>query len=379
MKHRLLLVALLVCGLCLTSLPTAATRAQTTGAYVRFVHLSADTPAVKLTFSGKSVTDAVEFGSVTPYIKVDAGKYKVLVQLPDAEPKPDAGADFEVTDGKSYSVTVTGLNSDSSRNLLFIDDAELVKTALGTTTLPDKTTPFLFVPAFNGDAIDIYVNDKQMLKDVKFGSVSILAVPLGRLDIKLTKAGDANTVLANTTAFGFNGIFGVLGLGGTAADKLQLFAGYTTPQTAAEFFQAQAETDIKFNSLLLAAKTVSLLDALSTEGPFTILAPSDAAWAAVFGEDMKAQEETFKAGAEKLATLFKLHILEGRLSANALIGELNKNNLTYTAKSLAGDLKFVYVKGEGVTINGTAKPFIFDIQTSNAVIHIIDSVMVPAS
>jgi uncharacterized surface protein with fasciclin (FAS1) repeats len=123
----------------------------------------------------------------------------------------------------------------------------------------------------------------------------------------------------------------------------------------------------KFTRLLRAVKAADLAGALSGEGPFTVFAPTDEAFAklppgtldGLLKPDNKA----------KLADLLKLHVLSGKVMAADVAGKKS------TPASLQGEA--LQVDGtDGVHVNG-AKVVIADIAASNGVIHAIDAVIMP--
>ncbi len=127
------------------------------------------------------------------------------------------------------------------------------------------------------------------------------------------------------------------------------------------------ETAVKagtFNTLVAAVKAAGLVEALEGEGPFTVFAPSDEAFA-------KLPEGTVAAlleNKEKLSSILLYHVVPGKVMAKDAM-KLN------SAKTLFGQ-DLAIEAGEGVTVGG-AKVVKTDIECSNGVIHVIDSVMMP--
>ncbi|WP_417389815.1 fasciclin domain-containing protein [Gimesia sp.] len=127
---------------------------------------------------------------------------------------------------------------------------------------------------------------------------------------------------------------------------------------------AEAE---KFNTLIAAAKAAGLAGVLSEQGPFTVFAPTDEAFA-------KLPEGTVASllkpeNKDKLAAILKYHVVAGRVySEDAL--KAGK------AKTLQG--KPVKIKVvDGVAKVNNAKLLVTDLDASNGVIHVIDTVIMP--
>lgn len=120
-----------------------------------------------------------------------------------------------------------------------------------------------------------------------------------------------------------------------------------------------------FSTLLAAIKAAGLVDALNGNGPFTVFAPSDLAFAKFNDEELAA----ILADKAKLTSILKFHIVAGNVSANDVV-----NGAALTTLQ-GGSLK-AEVKGDEVFVNG-AKVVATDIKAANGIIHVIDSVLVP--
>ncbi len=122
-----------------------------------------------------------------------------------------------------------------------------------------------------------------------------------------------------------------------------------------------------FTTLLAAAKAAGLVEALSGDGPLTVFAPTDEA----FG---KLPEGTVSSllkpeNKSKLASILKYHVVAGRVYSDAAIAAGN-------AKTLEGNSVRITIDG-GVAKVNDAKLLTTDIDSSNGVIHVIDSVILP--
>ena len=122
-----------------------------------------------------------------------------------------------------------------------------------------------------------------------------------------------------------------------------------------------------FTTLAKALTAAELVDTLKGEGPFTVFAPTDEAFAALPAgtlDDLLKPENK-----AKLQEILKYHVVSGKVMAADVVG------LT-SAKTVAGkDLK-VAAKDGGVMIN-ESKVVKTDIAAKNGVIHVIDKVLLP--
>jgi uncharacterized surface protein with fasciclin (FAS1) repeats len=122
-----------------------------------------------------------------------------------------------------------------------------------------------------------------------------------------------------------------------------------------------------FDTLVAAVKAGGLVEALSSEGPFTVFAPTDEAFA-------KLPEGTLQSllkpeNKEKLVAILKYHVVPGKVTASDVV-DLDK--ATTLQKQ---DLKIKVVDGS-VMIN-KSKVVKADVMCSNGVIHVIDTVLLP--
>lgn len=125
----------------------------------------------------------------------------------------------------------------------------------------------------------------------------------------------------------------------------------------------------KFKTLATALTAAGLIDAVNGPGPFTVFAPTDDAFAKVPKEtlEMLLKPEN----KEKLKAVLTYHVVPGKVMAKDVVGLKG-------AKSLNGQRIDVKVDGGKVSVDG-ANVVATDIACTNGVIHIIDSVILPAS
>jgi len=122
-----------------------------------------------------------------------------------------------------------------------------------------------------------------------------------------------------------------------------------------------------FKTLVAAVQAAGLVDALKGDGPLTVFAPTDEAFAALPAGTV---EELLKPeNKEKLVAVLTYHVVAGKVTAADVVK-------LESAKTLQGqEVKIAVVDGK-VTINN-ATVVTADIMTSNGVIHVIDTVILP--
>ena len=119
-----------------------------------------------------------------------------------------------------------------------------------------------------------------------------------------------------------------------------------------------------FKTLIKAVQEADLVDTLSSEGPFTVFAPTDDAFAKL----PEGTIESLLKDKEKLTNILTYHVVPDKVMSDDVIKI--KNAKTVNGKELTIDSDNV-VKIDDATVIKT------DIECSNGVIHIIDSVLLP--
>ena len=122
-----------------------------------------------------------------------------------------------------------------------------------------------------------------------------------------------------------------------------------------------------FSTLVAAVKGAGLAEVLSGDGPFTIFAPTNEAFAKLPAGTV--EDLLRPASRDRLIALLKLHVVAGRLYSDQAIAAGD-------ARTLAGQTVHVRKTDFGAMV-GAAKLIATDIDACNGVIHVIDSVLLP--
>ena len=126
-----------------------------------------------------------------------------------------------------------------------------------------------------------------------------------------------------------------------------------------------AVEDGRFTTLVAAVQAAGLVDALKGEGPLTVFAPTDDAFAALPAGTVEA----LLADIPALTDILLYHVVDGKVMAADVVG-------LSEAMTLQGSPIAVTVEDGKVFLNG-AQVIITDIEASNGVIHVIDAVLLP--
>ena len=120
-----------------------------------------------------------------------------------------------------------------------------------------------------------------------------------------------------------------------------------------------------FKTLVTALQTAGLADTLKGEGPFTVFAPTDAA----FAKMPKDQLNALMANKTQLTAILTNHVVPGEIMSSDL-----KNGMM--VKTVQGENLIISLANGGVMVND-AKVVQADIVCTNGVIHVIDTVLIP--
>ena len=122
-----------------------------------------------------------------------------------------------------------------------------------------------------------------------------------------------------------------------------------------------------FSTLLAAADAAGLVETLKGEGPFTIFAPTDEAFAAL--PEGTVEELLLPENKDQLVSILTYHVIPGKVMSSDIAGQ---ELMVETVEGAEIDVNAT----DGVTVN-EATVVQADIEASNGVIHVIDAVVMP--
>lgn len=140
-----------------------------------------------------------------------------------------------------------------------------------------------------------------------------------------------------------------------------------------------ASGNADFSTLVTAVKAAGLVETLSGEGPFTVFAPNNAAFAKLPAGTVDGLLKP--ENVEKLKAVLTYHVVAGKFDAAAVIDAINKNNGKYSVTTVQGGTIVLSLKDGNVMLTdakgGTSTVVLADVAASNGVIHAIDTVVMP--
>ncbi len=129
-----------------------------------------------------------------------------------------------------------------------------------------------------------------------------------------------------------------------------------------------AVADGRFTTLVAAVEAAGLVETLSGEGPFTVFAPTDDAFAALPAGTVESL--LLPENKQALTDILTYHVVSGKVMAADVV------TLTSATTVLGKDVT-ITVKDGKVFLNDTVEVIITDVEASNGVIHVIDAVLLP--
>lgn len=134
-----------------------------------------------------------------------------------------------------------------------------------------------------------------------------------------------------------------------------------------------------FSTLVAALKAADLVSALQGEGPFTVFAPTNAAFGKIDSKTLNSLLEP--ANKKALTNILTYHVVPANLMAKDVVAALKKGNGKVEVKALNGQVLTVMSKDGKIWLkdqNGNYSEIVAtDVKGSNGVVHVIDSVVMP--
>jgi uncharacterized surface protein with fasciclin (FAS1) repeats len=136
-----------------------------------------------------------------------------------------------------------------------------------------------------------------------------------------------------------------------------------------------------YTTLVAAVKAAGLVETLKGSGPFTVFAPTNAAFAALPEGTVPTLLEP--KNREQLTGVLTYHVVPGRYDADALMKAIRQGDGRASLKTASGETLSVMMNGErNVAVRdakgGVANISVYDVIQSNGVIHVVDRVLLPS-
>ncbi len=369
MKRSLIVVTIVAVLIALLSISVAGAQSFT---HIRVAHFSPDTPAVEIFVNGEpSGIQALSFGDISGWVELPAGTYSVAVAPYGAgiEAAAIGPASFNLPGGAWITVAATGSLSAGTLG------ADVVREDY--SPIPSgETRVTVFHGIEDAPAVDVILPDgTKLASNLRFGSSATISAPAGTYDLAVVAAGTTGPAVINLpgTALNNQTYYFVAATNRLAAPQVALSA--VSLNTVAPLFGKQyanrtiaeiASGDGRFDTLVTALQAADLVGTLNGPGSFTVFAPTDTAFAKLPADTLNA----VLADQDLLTTILLYHVLGGKALASDVVQQSSLNMLD-------GGSVTVTVNDSGVFLNGNTQIVLTDIQATNGVIHVIDTVLIP--
>lgn len=166
-----------------------------------------------------------------------------------------------------------------------------------------------------------------------------------------------------------------------AVVALTTLASFTSQAQSSKTIVENAIGSKDHTTLVAAVKAAELVDVLSSKGPFTVFAPTNAAFAKL----PKGTVETLLKPENKatLQAVLTYHVVAGNLDSKAVVAAIQNGKGSVTLTTVQGGKLVASLDGKNVILtdaNGNKSTIVaVDITSSNGVIHVIDTVVLPKS
>ena len=155
-----------------------------------------------------------------------------------------------------------------------------------------------------------------------------------------------------------------------AAETTTTAAPVATTEAMEEEMMEETIVDVAiandFTTLVAAVQAAGLVETLQGEGPFTVFAPTDEAFAAL----PEGTLDSLLEDPEALAEILTYHVVSGSVLAEDVVA-------LSSATSVQGEDIAIEVVDGGVVLNGGSNVVATDVKASNGVVHVIDQVILP--
>ena len=346
---------------------------------IRVAHFSPDTPAVDVFVNGDAAIEGLEFPSVTDWIELPAGSYNIAVAPAGAgiDAAAIGPADFDLPGGAWITVAAIGsLNRGTLRPQVLVEDYSVAS--------PGSARVSVFHGIEGLAPVDVLADGGRVVELLGFpGSLGgndgkiVVDVPASTYDLQVIEAralkSDASAPdrvlfdLANTRLEpGVNYL--VAAVGTPAQPEIRVVTSDLPGRSTSSIADLVVD-DSRLSTLLAAVDAAGLVETLANEGPFTVFAPNNTAFAAAL-DAIGITAEDLLANTELLTQILLYHVVPGTFSASDLAA-------AGTVTTLEGSEITIEGAAFGATLNGNTPITRPDFEATNGIVHKINRVLLP--
>lgn len=345
---------------------------------IRVAHFSPDTPAVDVFVNGEAAIEELAFPTITGWIELPAGSYELAVAPAGAgiESAAIGPANFDLPAGAYITVAAIGsLEAGTLGPQVLVENYSEI--AEGNARVS------VFHAIEDAPAVDVLANGNAAITQLaypgEFGDndgLFTLDVPAGTYDFQVVPSGETEPVVLDLpgTELAAGSHYFVAAVGTLASPDVTLAVTSTEDMMGDMAMEEEmgnsivdiAVADGRFTTLVAAVEAAGLAETLSGEGPFTVFAPTDDAFAAL----PEGTVESLLNDIPALTDILLYHVVDGAVLAETVV-------TLDSATTLQGSDVSITVNDDGVFLNDTVQVIITDIEADNGVIHVINGVLLP--
>lgn len=366
-------------------------------AHIRLAHLSPDAPPIELYINGTlSDIQALSFPNVTGWIEIPADTYDMAIAPFDSSVDESVIGPLQLSFAPNSWTTLTtvGLYDNIDLNLVFED--------LNTPIPQDQARLSLYHAIYDAGAVDVLVDGDVLISNVAFPTAGgqndgafIVDVPAGTYDLQIVPTGQTEPVILDLPGTQIEaGTFYLFAAIGSQANPDVLIQSISMPQLMGEAGAPPVEANTStvslfdelsnrsdLSTLASAIEAAGLQNTLTSDGPFTLLAPTNAAFETLADELGMASVDELLADTDTLTSILQYHVISEPLNSadlQAMVDELEapQTGQQIELATVQGD-NITFSTADGQTLANGALITEADIETSNGVLHIINDVLLP--
>jgi uncharacterized surface protein with fasciclin (FAS1) repeats len=357
-------------------------------ANIRFGHFAADATPVEIFIDGEpSAIQELAYPALSGWIEIPVDTYEIAVVPLGGTLENAAIGPLSLSFADNSWTTIAVIGSAEAGTL----EANLIFEDYNTALAEDEARLKFFHAIPDAPAVDIIANDEVLVSDLGYPGTQgdndgafAIDVPADRYDVQIVPTGQTEPVvisLAEDVEAG--NFYFIAAIGTLESPDVFIEVLSVDTETGAAMMEQEGEVlpgetivgvasnDDRFNTLVSAIEAAGLVETLSGEGPFTVFAPTDAAFEAALNSLGMTAEELL-ADTELLTQILTYHVVPGNVSAADVV-TLDGQSV----ETVEGSTVDVAVSDEVVTLNEGVTVIQTDIMASNGVIHVIDGVLLP--
>jgi uncharacterized surface protein with fasciclin (FAS1) repeats len=308
--------------------PEATPELSGTVAWIRFVHVSVDTPNIDFYLDGEIISEDLPFLNITPYFGIPAGTHEIAL-VPTGQ---DIGTALQkrsgrLASGHTYTIGASGFQESGSFLMFVLDETSMMQNAFDSAPQmgePDTLARFIVLHAIeNGSPLSVVLQTGEtIVPSLEFGAYYVSPVIPGTYPIMVITTDGESVVFNQMNPLEIrSGLLYFVIMTGTADDP-QILVSVTGTKTIEEILRS-SDTVKNFADAL---ESVGLMETLATEGLFTVFVPTNGALEAAGELDEAALQSHIVLGVYRLNEIVEQDTLTTLSGGEIMVGNAADDN-----------------------------------------------------